>query len=137
MKLSQLKKAQVRELCADWDEEDGVRPERKRERQKRGFKPLQLCRQAEKALAFEWDDLVNRQITAGMNIEQVTPEENGGKLVLHVVYDPLRYASNQIVLTELKEKHGYLRSIIAGMIHRKRVPELSFEVRPEDSDAES
>lgn len=133
MKLSQLKKAQVVQLCANWGEDDGVRPERKGGSQKKkDFKPLKLCRQAEKALAFEWDELVDRHITEGMAIERVTPEQNGGRLVLHVLYDPLCYETDQVVLAVLKERRGYLRSIIAGMIHRKRVPELAFEVRPGD-----
>jgi ribosome-binding factor A len=130
MKLSQLKNAQIRQLCADWDEEDGVRPEKRRERRKKDFKPLKLCRQAEKALAFEWDELTDRRITAGMAIEKITPEDNGSKLVVHVVYDAKRYISHQIVMHALKERRGYLRFIIAGMIHRKRVPDLAFEVRP-------
>ena len=136
MKLSQLKEAHVRELCADWDEEDGVRPEKRRERPKKDFKPLKLCRQAEKALAFEWDELTDRHITEGMAIERVTPEDNGSKLVLHVVYDARQYESDQMVLAVLKERRGYLRSIIAGMIHRKRVPELAFEVRPSGGEDE-
>jgi len=134
MKLSQLKDAQIRQLCADWDEEDGVRPEKRREYKKKDFKPLKLCRQAEKALAFEWDKLTDSHITEGMAIERVTPEDNGSKLVLHVAYDARQYESDQIVLAVLKERRGYLRSIIAGMIHRKRVPEIAFEVRPGGTD---
>ena len=133
MKLNQLKKAQIRRLCADWAEDDGVRPERKGGSQKKkDFKPLKLCRQAEKALAFEWDELVDRHIMEGMAIERVTPEHNGSRLVLHVLYDPLCFETDQVVLAALKERRGYLRSIIVGMIHRKRVPELAFEVRPGD-----
>jgi ribosome-binding factor A len=134
MKLSQLKDAQIRHVCTDWDEEDGIRPEKRRERQKKDFKPLQLCRQAEKALVFEWDELTDRHVIYGMAIERVTPEGNGSKLVLHLTYDARQYESDQIVLAVLKERRGYLRSIIAGMIHRKRVPELAFEVRPGGED---
>ncbi len=98
---------------------------------KANFKALQLGKQVERAvsetLASEWlgDAL------AGAWVAAVEPAPDAGRLLVTVLLDP-RATSADVAEARaaLCAATAVFRSEVARSIHRKRVPELAFDVRP-------
>ncbi len=93
----------------------------------RGFdkrKLRQLCRQVERALTCAFaDSLSHLALTA------VLPWPNSSRLLVAVQpTEPDAAIDREAILEELMAAKGMLRTVVAGAIHRKRTPELCFEI---------
>lgn len=98
----------------------------------------QLCAQAERAVGVAlWNDCGD-PVLLDMFVQSVLPWPNATRLL--VVLEPAG-AETELdrddVLGRLEAVKGVLRSAVAEAIHRKRAPELCFEVfRPENPSIE-
>ena len=98
----------------------------------RDRKTGQLCAEVQRTLAFLLDCEGGDEILQGFAVEAVVPNPNAASLL--VVLRPRdrgRPVELAHVLRRLGEVKGYWRSQIAGAIHRKKTPELSFQVLPQ------
>lgn len=122
---------EMRDLCAQIGEGDGVDPRRSRgERRDNEHKTRQLCRQVMHAmssvLAAECDDPLLR------SIEVVDVEPVKGARCLRVVVRPVVPQADAVtLLSRLNGAKGLLRLGIGEAISRKRVPEIVFDVEAE------
>jgi ribosome-binding factor A len=112
----------VEELSGRSERADALR------RRKPDHKTMQLCRQAERAIAFalagECDDHVLRELY----VESVMPAPDASRLLVCVVVT--RSAGDgmtmEVVLQRLERAAGLLRAAVAQAVTRKRAPELTF-----------
>jgi len=102
----------------------------------------QLSRQVEERLALVLGGEVDDPHVSALTLLGVEPEPGSGHLVV-VLALPVGAGAGeaQIVMRRLEALRSYLRSEIAGAIHRKRTPNLVFRVvpaprRPGDEDEE-
>jgi ribosome-binding factor A len=126
----------LRALCARDEDEDGVRPERRREKARpTGRKDLQLCKQVmwavQGALSAGGDPVLRE-----LMVVAVEPAPNAGRL--RVAVGAASGESAEAIGNALERAKPYLRAEVAGVISRKRAPELVFAVVPiqEGNDAE-
>jgi ribosome-binding factor A len=95
-------------------------------------KVKQLCKQVERAVAAALGDCADDALVDAF-VTEVAPAPDARRLAVTVcvgaTVDPDR------VREALRAATSFLRSRIAGEIHRKRVPEIAFDVRPEEAAA--
>jgi hypothetical protein len=101
------------------------------ERSRKGnWKAMQLCKQVERAatLALEGDWIGDALL--GAAVASVEPAPDAGRLRVLIVLAPARGIDDvedaAAVLTNLRPR---FRAEVARSIHRKRVPEIVFDVR--------
>lgn len=86
----------------------------------------QLCRQVERALCTAFGD---HEALLDLGVDQVLPWPNASRLLVAVrLCEPAAVPDRSEVLQRLASHRAELRSVVAGAIHRKRVPELCFEL---------
>jgi ribosome-binding factor A len=114
-------------LCEQLQKEDGTDP-RFDVKQPQGKvsnrKALQLCRQVERTLTIALEGDVLRDLT----VELVLPAPDSSRLLV-----VLRYHGPAAVLTAeihdaLQASHTKLRGEVAADIHRRKTPDLTFEI---------
>lgn len=88
----------------------------------------QLCRQVERALSTALSEQDPDQLDVAL--AEVLPWPNASRLL--VVVEPVGQGGppRHELLERLEERRGELRDVVSSAIHRKRAPELCFEVRP-------
>ena len=92
-------------------------------------KAQQLCAQAQRALAFAFESQCGDEVLAGLVVEAVVPMPTCARLL--VVLRPYESVPDRDeVLRRLRAARGHLRAQVANAIHRKRTPELAFELLP-------
>ncbi len=93
----------------------------------------QLCRQVERAVSTALGDDVADDILLGLAVTTVLPWPNASRLLVVVEpTSPDEPIDRDAVLDRLRGVKSELREVVAGAIHRKRTPELCFEVfRPD------
>lgn len=97
----------------------------------RGFdkrKLRQLCAQVERAVATAlWNDCGD-PVLSDMFVQVVLPWPNASRLL--IVLEPV--ADTEIDRTDILDRveavKGIIRAVVADRVHRKRAPELCFEV---------
>ncbi|MCB9648571.1 MAG: ribosome-binding factor A [Deltaproteobacteria bacterium] len=98
----------------------------------RGFdkrKLRQLCRQVERALHTALLDDCHDPVLMDLMVQDVLPWPNASRLLVALVPTQADAAvDRELLLAHLEAARGVLREVVAGAIHRKRTPELSFEV---------
>jgi ribosome-binding factor A len=119
--------------CCEVGPEDGVdprldhRPVRERVKNR---KALQLCAQVAETLnlvlAGECGDDVLRELT----VVSVVPAPDSSRMLVTLAV-PADGADEQDVRAHLERAAGKMRGEVAGAIHRKRVPLLTFQVTRE------
>lgn len=92
-------------------------------------KALQLCAQVRRTLcsvlAGECDDDILRDLF----VESVVPAPNAGRLLVTVYAATLGNSVPPLeILAHLHKAAGFLRREVAASIHRRKVPELIFQV---------
>jgi len=105
-------------------------------------KTQQLCREVQETLTFvlagECDDPVLERLA----IESVTPAPDASRLLVRLLVapDPDEGAGDAIDVAEieahLERVRGKLRAEIAAAIHRKKTPQLAFQIVLDASRAE-
>lgn len=93
----------------------------------------QLCRQVERAVSTALGDDVADDLLLDLAVTTVLPWPNASRLLVVVEpTSPDEPIDRDAVLDHLRAVKGELREVVAGAIHRKRTPELCFEVfRPD------
>lgn len=87
-------------------------------------KVFQLCAQVKRSLAYALAESGDA-LTTELYVECVEPFPNASRLLVRVHH---KEASRAEILERLDQKRGYLRSAVAASIHRKKTPELLFEL---------
>lgn len=93
-------------------------------------KQAQLCAQAREAIYLALGDATDARLH-DLHVEAVVPALDGARLV--VVVAPARtLAAEELddLVEALFAARHWLRRQVAAEIHRKRAPELTFQVRP-------
>ena len=96
-------------------------------------KVMQLCREVERTLASVLAGDLGDGSLGGLVVVSVEPAPDGSRLLVTLVAP--RDGDAEVVLARLRGLVGWLRSEIAQVVQRKRVPELAFcligEAEPE------
>ena len=115
-------------LCVEWTADDGIDPRlsSKRTREKvSNRKALQLCRQVQRTLSGALEGDLLRDLT----VESVVPAPDSARLLITVVFHGSDTVATVDVLAALAQHHARLRAQVAAAIHRKKTPELTFDVK--------
>ena len=103
---------------------------RTRNSAKEDRKLAQLCAQVEEIVSLALGDSADQRLH-DLIVQSVSPGPDGARLLVAVV------ATNPLDLDSLEELHGalesarpWLRQQVAAEIHRKRTPDLAFQVLP-------
>ena len=95
----------------------------------------QLCRQVERAVTTALADDVADEVLLDLTVATVLPWPNASRLL--VVVEPTTTDADidrDAIIAHLQAAKSDLRAVVASAIHRKRTPELCFEVfRPDAS----
>jgi ribosome-binding factor A len=113
------------DLCAEWLPEDGVDPRMTSARtlgKVSNRKALQLCRQVERALSVPLEGEMLRDLL----VHSVMPAPDSSRLL--VTFHYTGPADLNDVEAALRNAHARLRSLVARSIHRRKTPELCFQV---------
>ncbi len=88
------------------------------------YKVMQLCREVERTLASVLAGDLGDGSLGGLVVVSVEPAPDGSRLLVTLVAPQDSDAG--AVLARLRGLRGWLRSEIAQVVQRKRVPELAF-----------
>jgi len=133
MKRDEFRRDQMRAMCGELHEDDGVDPREYfasgRGRRKRDRKADQLCHQVkqtvELVLAGEFDD----DLLLSLHVVSVSPAPDTAQLAVRVATSlpPDRYDAD-VIARRLGEVAPFIRSQVAQSITRKRAPKLMFQL---------
>ena len=87
-------------------------------------KALQLCRQVERALSLSLEGDILRDLL----VQSVEPAPDSTRLLVTFLYIGDDVTPSLEVLIALKQHNARLRHSIAAAIHRKKTPELAFQL---------
>ena len=121
-------------LAEDVWTDDEADPERffgsGRRSRRADWKTRQLCRQVERGASLTLAELCDGAALAGSVVAEVSPAPDASRLRVTVVLAPSRTAADVAATAALlQERVGLFRREAARAIHRKRTPEIVFEVR--------
>lgn len=89
----------------------------------------QLCRQVERAVRCALADDCADDVLLDVVVHSVLPWPNASRLLVAVAPSaPEADIDRDRILTHLAAQRSALRAVVASAIHRKRTPELCFEV---------
>ena len=114
-------------LCSEWMSEDGIDPRLQSSRspgKATNRKALQLCRQVERALSV----ILEGEILRDLSVQAVVPGPDSSRLLVTFVFHGPAEVSSAAVLGALHASYAKLRGEVAASIHRRKTPELSFQV---------
>ena len=115
------------DLCSEWTPDDGIDP-RLAPRQPHGKvsnrKTLQLCRQVERILSA----LLEGEILRDLSVQSVAPAPDSSRLLVTVVFHGPETIPTTDILAALEQAKVKLRAEVAVAIHRRKTPELIFDV---------
>lgn len=118
----------MRELCGEIREDDGIDPKKinRRDRSSNDEKrDRQLCAQARRCLNLVVPEMLLRAGVDRCEVVSVDPAPEIARLMVVVGVEADRIAAAVQILSQQK---GDLRYEVAGAVHRKRAPDLAFEV---------
>lgn len=96
---------------------------------KTNFKTAQLCKQVERAVSLALNESGSDALTGAM-VDSVEPAPDAGRLRIGVVLQAAASVEDlDAARTALARSVGAVRAEIARAIHRKRVPEIVFDLR--------
>ena len=115
------------DLVSEWTPDDGIDP-RLLPKQPHGKVPnrktLQLCRQVERALSVGLEGDLLRDLT----VCAVAPAPDSSRLLVTFQFHGPEAVATADVEAALHDSYARLRALVAASIHRKKTPELSFQV---------
>jgi len=118
----------LRQLCGEVRDDDGVDPRRfaREERnRKTTSRDRQLCAQVKRCLDLILPEALHGRGIAACEVQSVAPAPDATRMAVVVAVDLPFLAPARELLPSLK---GWLRSEVARDVHRKRAPDLAFEV---------
>ncbi len=118
------------DVCPD-DEADPNRFFGEAGRSRRGNrKVLQLCKQVERAAAVTLASVCESDSLLGASVAAVEPAPDSGRLMVTVVLAPGKGVEDiPEARSVLLRSRAAFREEVARSVHRKRVPEIVFDVR--------
>lgn len=133
MALNRRQREQLRALCGELHEDDGVDPRRSfkpdRQRDQDHRKSRQLCRQVQKTLDLVLSGEMGSDLLGHLKIVSVQPGRDGSRLLITVSADlPPAQFNREAIETQLALIQGRLRSEVAAAITRKKTPNLMFQI---------
>jgi ribosome-binding factor A len=114
-------------LCSAWGADDGIDPRLVSERPQGNVtnrKALQLCRQVERVLSC----VLEGDLLRDLSVRTVVPAPDSSRLLVIVVFHGPGAIATSEILAALHGAQARLRGEVAGAIHRKKTPELTFHV---------
>lgn len=132
MKRKNLSRKDMLSACDDIAPEDGLDPRlyfRKRSETKVKRKALQLCGEVAKTLnqALAWE--MSDEVLSSLLVESVVPAPDCSRLLVTLsVPASAATVSPEQIRARLQRASGRLRAEVAAAIHRRRVPELAFQL---------
>ena len=114
-------------LCSELMSEDGIDPRLQSKRSQgkaTNRKALQLCRQVERAFSA----ILEGEILRDLTVQAVVPGPDSSRLLVTLVYHGPAKFTSAAVLDALHASYARLRREVAKSIHRRKTPELSFQV---------
>ncbi|QDT55363.1 ribosome-binding factor A [Caulifigura coniformis] len=141
MALHRRQREQLRALCGELHEDDGVDPRRyfrpARQRDQDHRKSRQLCRQVQRTLDLVLTGETRDELLASLKVVSVLPGRDASQLLVTVTADvpPDQFRREQIE-AQLALVQGRLRSEIAAAITRKKTPVLTFQILAPDAGVE-
>jgi ribosome-binding factor A len=115
------------DLCSDWAGDDDIEARfssRRPQGKVSNRKTLQLCRQVERALSV----ILEGEILRDLTVQSVVPAPDSSRLLVTFGYHGPESIASADVLAALHGHHAKLRGEVAASIHRRKTPELSFQV---------
>jgi len=139
MTFNQRRREQMRALCGELRDDDGIdprdlfTPSRKRDKEHR--KAKQLCRQVQKTLDLVLSGEIRDEALNGLKIASIIPGADFSRLVVTVVADvPAAELDRADIERRLATVEGQLRSAVAQAITRKKTPLLVFQILGSDEE---
>ncbi len=114
-------------LCSQWDADDGIDPRLASKRSAgkvTNRKALQLCRQVERILSGSLEGDILRDLI----VHSVVPAPDSSRLLATVAFHEPDTVATPDILAALQAAYAKLRGDVAIAIHRKKTPELIFQV---------
>lgn len=94
-------------------------------------KAHQLCAQVREVISFALAEQCEDQLLERLSVVAVSPAPDASRLMVTVALDPVgERVEATTVIEAMKQLRGQLRHEIAAEIHRKKTPELAFELAP-------
>lgn len=90
-------------------------------------KALQLCAQVHDALSYALGE-TNDPVLLDLALDRVEPMPDERHLLV-VLQDPCGHGL-LAALAAVDRAHGFLRTAVAELVHRRKVPQLSFTIEP-------
>lgn len=112
---------------------EGVSRKGSRPSDKRGDlrKAHQLCAQVREVISFALAEQCEDELLERLSVVAVSPAPDTSRLMVTVALDPAgEPVEATTVIEAMKQLRGQLRHEIAAEIHRKKTPELAFELAP-------
>ena len=133
MALNRRQREQLRALCGEIHEDDGVDPRKyfkpAREREQDDRKSRQLCRQVQKTLDLVLTGDAGNDLLSNLRIVSVLPGRDASRLLVSVSADvPREKFDRERIETQLALIQGRLRSEVSAAITRRKTPVLTFQV---------
>lgn len=117
-------------LCGEVSQEDGIDPRfwnREAPLKNNSRKSDQLCCEAKRVLSLVLGGEIKDPRLKNLNVMDVSFEEKSKQLCVWIMRSDVVIETNEYELMYgLYQAQGYLRSVIAQSIKRKRVPNLRF-----------
>lgn len=120
-------------LCSELGFGDGLDPRfdpRDQSSRVKNRKALQLCAQVRRTLGQVLEGEIADELLQNLFVESVVPAPNASHLLVTV--RPINLPNSvppADVLGRLQQIYGRLRTEVAAAIHRRRAPELIFQLR--------
>ena len=114
-------------LCADLDTDDGIDPRlvpKQPQSKVTNRKTLQLCRQVERSLT----GLLEGDLLRDLIVQSVVPAPDSSRMLATFVFHGPETVAAADILAALRASYAKLRGEVALAIHRRKTPELTFNV---------
>ena len=143
MKNHRIKHIQEMEaLCAEVRPDDGIAPHVFKKQHARSeansnrlpARALQYHKAVRQCLDAAFGSICADPLLTDLVVRSVEPMGKGNKLLVVVETPPLNPTPTPIIEAALQRAAGLLRSVVAGEVHRKRTPCLSFRVLPSSAE---
>ena len=127
------KKDSLRQYCAQPQEDDGIDPRRffkKHQNTQADRKTQQLCRQVYRILSLLMPGSCDDPFLRNLMIFSVTPAPDAARLLV-TLQAPVTTTVEQLdqIMIRLERIKGRLRQEVVTSIHRRRAPDLVFQVQ--------
>lgn len=138
MKAKRSRRAPMRELSGQFNEDDGIDPRelfqsQSGSRNRDHHKTEQLCRQVARTLDMVISGELDDESLSSLSVVDVRPAPTASQLLVSLQPAAGHCENPLALIAKLDEVAGRLRAAVAEAITRKRTPRLSFCIVPSAS----